>query len=160
MDDAEIAAWARTFAAELRVAGEPGFIDRVIGKHLETLKPLKESVGWRGIANILKRAGARREDGISPLSEDQLRTSYRRMRLRSDASPRIASKTRDASSRAQSRTTGTRPEPVTRRISPRKTRVQRQTRADHVSKDVSESEVASALSRITGIGSSVSRRKP
>jgi hypothetical protein len=43
MADAEIAAWARTFAAELKVAGEPGFIDRVIGKHLTTLSALKEA---------------------------------------------------------------------------------------------------------------------
>jgi hypothetical protein len=157
MDDDDIAAWARIIAAELRVAGEPGFIDRVIGRHLETLKLLKESVGWKGVANILKRAGARREDGISPLSEDQLRTSYRRMRLRSEEVVHKAPKTREASSRAQPRAARARSKSASGRVSPQ---AQTQIRTDHLSKDVSDSEVASALSRITKIGSRPFRRKP
>jgi hypothetical protein len=157
MDDAEIPAWARTFAAELKVAGEPGFLDRVIGKHLATLNALKQSVGWGGVANILKRAGARREDGISPLSEDQLRTSYRRMRLRSEPALHKAPKTRETSSRAQPRAARARSKPLTSRVLPQ---AQAQIRTDHLSKDVSDSEVASALSRITKTGSRPFRRKP
>lgn len=157
MGDAEIAAWARTFAAELRVAGEPGFLDRVIGKHLTTLETLKNSVGWGGVANVLTRAGARREDGVSPLSEDQLRTSFRRMRLRFEASPDKASKTQKTLSRVQSRAAKARSMPITRPVLPQ---AQTQAHADPPSKDVSDSEVASALSRINKIGSRPFGRKP
>jgi hypothetical protein len=157
MDDAKISAWARTFAEELRVAGEPGFIDRVIGKHLTTLAALKESVGWGGVANILKQAGVRREDGITPLSEDQLRTSYRRMRLRSETSRHKGSNTRETLSRVQSRAARLPPKPVTNHVLPQ---AHTQIRANPLSKDVSDSEVASALGRINKIGSKSLRRKP
>lgn len=82
MDDKAINVWAKRFAADLNVAGEPAIFDQVVDKHLDTLSLLKTSLRWRSIRNVLVRAGARRSDGVTAFSEDQLRASYRRMRLR------------------------------------------------------------------------------
>lgn len=87
MNDKDIRSRARQFSAELKVADQPGIFDKLVGRNLATLEFLKARVRWKGIISILTRAGARREDGKSPLSEDQLRASYSRMHRRLAAPP-------------------------------------------------------------------------
>lgn len=142
MNDQEIKKWAKRFAAELRLADEPGIIDQVVGRHLATLDFLKSRMRWRGIANILTQAGVRREDGESPLSEDQLRASRSRMRRRTRAACEIKSSPSDAmpgfTSNVQSKarvTLGPLPTP-------------KQVRTTLHAKDVSDDEIATALRRI------------
>jgi hypothetical protein len=72
-------AWAETFTAELSVDGEPVPIERVIARHMNALGELRSlGLTWRGIAGLLVRAGARRGDG-KLISADQIRVSYARL---------------------------------------------------------------------------------
>jgi hypothetical protein len=77
-------AWARTFVADLSVAGENIPLERVVARHLASIDELRARLGmtWRGIASMLTRAGARRSDG-GLISADQLRVSYARLSRKS-----------------------------------------------------------------------------
>jgi hypothetical protein len=77
--------WAESFTAELIVAGEHVPLDRVVARHSEAFTELRGlGMTWRGIAQLLVRAGARRADG-SLISSDQLRVSYARVGDKRDA---------------------------------------------------------------------------
>jgi hypothetical protein len=65
--------WAATIAEELIVGGEHVPFERVLARHIVTLKILRLKTGltWSGIASLLVRAGARRSDG-KLISADQI----------------------------------------------------------------------------------------
>lgn len=72
--------WAEAFVAELSVGGERVPFERVLARHLEAVTQLRGTSGltWRSLASLLARAGARRADG-GLISADQLRVGYARL---------------------------------------------------------------------------------
>jgi hypothetical protein len=78
--------WAAKIAEELIVGGEHVPFERVLARHIATLKTLRLKTGltWSGIAALLVRAGARRSDG-KLLSADQIRVGYARLTRPKDA---------------------------------------------------------------------------
>jgi hypothetical protein len=80
--------WAATIAEELIVGGERVPFERVLSRHIATLKTLRLKTGltWNGIAALLVRAGARRSDGTL-ISADQIRVGYARMSRTIDGAP-------------------------------------------------------------------------
>jgi hypothetical protein len=80
--------WAATIADELIVGGEHVPFERVLARHIATLKTLRQKTGltWNGIASLLVRAGARRSDG-KLISADQIRVGYARISRAADGAP-------------------------------------------------------------------------
>jgi hypothetical protein len=80
--------WAATIAEELIVGGERVPFERVLARHIETLKILRLKTGltWNGIAALLVRAGARRSDG-KLISADQIRVGFARISRVADGAP-------------------------------------------------------------------------
>jgi hypothetical protein len=89
--------WAATIAEELIVGGERVPFERVLARHIATLKTLRQKTGltWSGIAALLVRAGARRSDG-KLISADQIRVGFARISRMADSAPAPISATHTA----------------------------------------------------------------
>lgn len=72
--------WAEKFVAELNVGGERVPFERVLARHLDEISTMRSTSGltWRSLASLLARAGARRADG-GLISADQLRVGHARL---------------------------------------------------------------------------------
>lgn len=76
--------WAQEMADGLSPAGERIPFDRVLKAQLDAVVALRQQgFTWRGLANLLARAGARRADGKT-FSADHLRVCFSRLKSRSD----------------------------------------------------------------------------
>ena len=144
--------WAETFAADLMVDGEHIPLERVIARHLEALKELRQvGMTWSGIARRLVRAGARRADG-KLISAAQIRVSYARLTQPRSEPPRAAKRQRTVPEiEAPPLIAPPSDEPSTLAATPR---AQLSPPVDHAdisggeTKDLSNSELQSALLRL------------
>lgn len=70
--------WAESFATDLVLDGERVPFDRVVHRHRQAVAAQRaKGLTWKNLANLLKRAGATREDGKSYTS-DHLRVAFGR----------------------------------------------------------------------------------
>jgi hypothetical protein len=155
--------WAEAFVAELSVGGERVPFERVLARHLDTISKLRSESGltWRSLASLVTRAGARRADG-SMISADQLRVGHARLVRHAAKAAEIAPI--KGSPRSKDRRVA-KPEPssVIDLPMPRPRVAANLTAAESVSpkpkpastnrEDVSDDEIALALSRLTKLPS-------
>ena len=155
--------WAEAFVAELTVGGERVPFERVLAQHLDEVRQLRSSskLTWRSIASLLARAGARRSDGTL-ISADQLRVGY--ARLVRQAEDAVDSPSHRAISRRAPERKSVRPRPPAvaqletsaQQSLPLTTVRQSSPQSDKPSfnsEEVSEDEIALALSRLTKLPS-------
>lgn len=143
-------AWARTFVADLSVAGENIPLERAVARHLASFDELRAKLGmtWRGIASMLTRAGARRSDG-GLISADQLRVSHARLCRKSTLT---GGKPRNRSQRPAQRSEATPSESIRASTRPdQEPRVVRETLSIQP-EDVLDFEMDAALQRLRKLG--------
>lgn len=154
--------WAETFVAELTVGGERVPFERVLARHLEDVAKLRSTSGltWRSMASLLVRAGARRADG-GLISADQLRVGYARLVRHAEEVDSPPTKAVPKSTRGSN---GMRPRAAAiARLEPSQQPSRRLTAVGRTSpqsdkpssdsEEVSEDEIALALSRLTKLPS-------
>jgi hypothetical protein len=156
--------WAETFVAELNVGGERVPFERVIARHLDEISKMRSISGltWRSLASLLIRAGARRVDG-GLISADQLRVGHARLvRHAAKAADDLPAKDNPLNARDR-RSVKPGPKSVAELpVSPRPRAavpmasedVSPKARAASIDReDVSDDEIALALSRLTKLSS-------
>jgi hypothetical protein len=150
MTDQSPQKWAETFAADLVLDGERVPFDRIVQRHHQALVAQRaRGLTWQGLANLLRRAGAVRENGKA-YSADHLRVAFARIE---SGSPRQAiTRSSDPVTRRSSR--GRMPSAGWRDIAPA---ARASTPPNHSlpeastrpgDKDVSDDELGLALDRI------------
>lgn len=73
--------WAENFFADLVLDGERIPFDRVVELHRQAVSAQRaKGLTWKGLANLLRRAGATREDGKA-YSADHLRVAFGRTEM-------------------------------------------------------------------------------
>lgn len=129
--------WAAIIADELIVGGQRVPFERVLARHITSLKNLRLTTGltWNGIAALLIRAGARRSDG-KLISADQIRVAYARL-----------SRTKEGRSRP-SEAPQSRPQPVIHQ-KPVRTPAPPSIPETEAKEDISADELTAALARLT-----------
>lgn len=156
--------WAETFVAELNVGGERVPFERVLARHLDEISKLRSMSGltWRSLASLLIRAGARRADG-GLISADQLRVGHARLvRHAAKVADDLPTKGNPLNARDR-RSVKPGPAPVTELPVSRRTPAAVPMAGDRVlpkarpalmdREDVSDDEIALALSRLTKLSS-------
>ena len=154
MERTEIDLWARSFVADLQVGGEAVPLDRVLARHLQTLNELRTyGLTWSAVASIIARAGGRRASG-RPISPDQLRANVARLRKRHTRDVTSPPWPRDQTiAHPPKKPRSERDAPVTLLPAVRTGEIRPSAdpavkRTSHISKDLSEDDIAAALSRI------------
>ena len=150
--------WAEAFVAELTVGGEQVPFERVLAHHLDEVGKLRATSGltWRGITSLLTRAGARRADG-GLVSADQLRVGYARLLRHGEKAatkpadaPLKRARTQRALKPVDRSLAGLSPtQPLLAQTGNRAAPQPDLSQSDPVRDDVSDDEIALALSRIT-----------
>lgn len=139
--------WSETFTAQLIVGDEHVPLDRVVARHADAFEELRGlGMTWRGISQLLMRAGARRADD-SLISSDQLRVAYARVGQKAapfDRKPRRPAKAEPA------RTTVDAP-PLVTALPPMRAAAPNDPAAT-IPEDVSGNEIEAALARLNKIG--------
>lgn len=70
--------WAESFVADLVLDGERVPFDRVVKRHRQAVEEQRaKGLTWKNLANLLRRAGATRENGKA-YSADHLRVAFGR----------------------------------------------------------------------------------
>lgn len=153
MDKAGIDKWAKSFVADLQVGGEAIPLDRVLARHLDTLSELRaHGLTWNAVASIIARAGARRGNG-RPISPDQLRANVARLRKRRPNGEtsvlHTPDRTTSAAKRPESRKMppASRPPALDEKAARRPAHLPAKRTSPH-SKEISQDDIAAALSRI------------
>ncbi|MGY3355095.1 hypothetical protein ACVWZK_001758 [Bradyrhizobium sp. GM0.4] len=140
--------WAESFTAQLIVGGEHVPLDRVVVRHAGAFAELRDlGMTWRGIAQLLVRAGARRADG-SLISSDQLRVAYARVGQKTAPSDRKPQRPAKA---APARTTVDAP-PLATALPPMRRPIEPNEPEAAGPQDVSGNEIEAALARLNKIG--------
>ena len=141
--------WAEDFTAELIGGGEHVPLDRVVARRADAFAELRHlGMTWRGIAQLLVRAGARRADG-GLISSDQLRVSYARVSQKetapSDQRPKRPAQPRPAS-------TADNAPPLAASLPRSLQNIESVDPRAAGSQDVSDNEIEAALARLSKIG--------
>jgi hypothetical protein len=152
--------WAEAFVAELTVGGERVPFERVLAHHLDEVRQLRSTsrLTWRSIASLLTRAGARRSNGTL-ISADQLRVGYARLVRQADDpvdSPPPKGRTRgrnDVRSRPPAVAQLEASEQPSLPLANVRQNSPQSDKPSSDSEEVSEDEIALALSRLTKLPS-------
>ena len=140
--------WAETITAQLIVGGEHVPLDRVVARHADAFTELRGlGMTWRGISQLLVRAGARRADD-SLISSDQLRVAYARVRKKRASADRKPQRPAEAES---AQTTVDAP-PLVTTLPPTPESIAPSDPAATGAQDVSSNEIEAALARLNKIG--------